>query len=165
MICLDLLTIVHYCNCTTWYQVTSAWLVKEDTYVRLINCRAHLFRTSASSFNSQYLLLFLKIIYNDIYFINKGGKIETQKNIGNKWVKILRKIRAKQKYKQKKSQHIRESFGIQPINEWMERIWREWDEHVSRMVAERLVKISRENIPAWKSPRRLRRRWSDLIPF
>ena len=32
----------------------------EDTYVRLINCRLHLFRSSASSFSSQYLLLFLK---------------------------------------------------------------------------------------------------------
>ena len=32
----------------------------EDTYVQLINCRLHLFRSSASSFSSQYLLLFLK---------------------------------------------------------------------------------------------------------
>ena len=32
----------------------------EDTYVRLIKCRLHLFRSSASSFSSQYLLLFLK---------------------------------------------------------------------------------------------------------
>ena len=31
----------------------------EDTYVRLINCRFHLLRSSASSFSSQYLL-FLK---------------------------------------------------------------------------------------------------------
>ena len=27
MICLDLLTTVHYCNCMTWYHVISAWLV------------------------------------------------------------------------------------------------------------------------------------------
>ena len=33
----------------------------EDSYVRLINCRLHLFRSSASSFSSQYLLLFLKL--------------------------------------------------------------------------------------------------------
>ena len=32
----------------------------EDTYVRLINCRLHIFLSSASSFSSQYLLLFLK---------------------------------------------------------------------------------------------------------
>ena len=32
----------------------------EDTNVRLINCRLHLFRSSAYSFSSQNLLLFLK---------------------------------------------------------------------------------------------------------
>ena len=32
----------------------------EDTYVQLINCRHHLFRSSASSFSAQYILLFLK---------------------------------------------------------------------------------------------------------
>ena len=32
----------------------------EGTYVQLINCRLHPFRSSASSFSSQYLLLFLK---------------------------------------------------------------------------------------------------------
>ena len=32
----------------------------EDTYVRFINCRLQLFRSSAYSFSSQYLLLFLK---------------------------------------------------------------------------------------------------------
>ena len=46
-----------------------------------------------------------------------------------------------------RSQQIRESCCIQCINEWVERR-REWDEHVTRMDAERLVKISRDNIPA-----------------
>ena len=45
------------------------------------------------------------------------------------------------------SQQIREFCGIQAINEWVERRT-EWDEHVTRMDAERLVKISRDNIPA-----------------
>ena len=40
-----------------------------------------------------------------------------------------------------------------------------WDGHVTRMDAERLVKISRDNIPAGRtSPGRPTRRWSDLIP-
>jgi len=48
--------------------------------------------------------------------------------------------------------------------EWVERR-REWDEHVTRVNAERLVKISRYNIPAGRrSPGRPKRRWSDLIP-
>ena len=32
------------------------------------------------------------------------------------------------------------------------------------MDVEKLVKISRDNIPAGKSPGRPKRRWSDLIP-
>ena len=54
-----------------------------------------------------------------------------------------------------RSQQIRQFCCIQSINEWVERR-REWGEHVTRMDAERLVKISRDNIPAG-------RRWSDLI--
>ena len=46
----------------------------------------------------------------------------------------------------------------------MERIRREWDEHVTKIDDRRLVKISRGNIPAGRrSPGRLKRRWSDLI--
>ena len=29
MICLDLLTTVHYCNCMTWYHVIRAWQINE----------------------------------------------------------------------------------------------------------------------------------------
>ena len=42
---------------------------------------------------------------------------------------------------------------------------REWDEHVTRMDAERLVKILRDNIgiPAGRSLECPKRRWGDLI--
>ena len=46
---------------------------------------------------------------------------------------------------------IKKSCGIQPIYEWLEiirRKRREWNEHVTRTDAERLVKISGENILA-----------------
>ena len=39
------------------------------------------------------------------------------------------------------------SCGIQPIIEWVERR-KKWDKHVKRIDAERLVKISSENMPA-----------------
>ena len=53
-----------------------------------------------------------------------------------------------------RSQQIRESCGIQAIIEWVERR-REWDQNVTGMDAERLVKILRDNIPTGKrSPRR-----------
>ena len=53
----------------------------------------------------------------------------------------------KQKVDRIRSQQIREFWGIQPFNKWVGRRRREWDEHVTRMDAERLVKISREGIP------------------
>ena len=45
----------------------------------------------------------------------------------------------------------------------MERTRREWDKQVTRMDAQRLVKISKDNIPAGRSPGCPKRRWSDLI--
>ena len=46
----------HHLN-AAYYQIQG---LMEDSYVQLINCCLHLFRSWASSFNSQYLLLFLK---------------------------------------------------------------------------------------------------------
>ena len=58
-----------------------------------------------------------------------------------------------------RSQYIRESCGIQPINESVERIRRrKRGEHAIRMDAERLVKISRDNTPACRrSPEDIRK--------
>ena len=63
------------------------------------------------------------------------------------------------------SQQIIEACGIELINEWVERRRRrEWDEHETKVDAETLVKLLRDNIPAgMKSPGCLKRRWSDLI--
>ena len=46
----------------------------EDTYVRSINGLLHLFRSLASSFSSQYLLLFLKSLA-EVGDFKIGGKI------------------------------------------------------------------------------------------
>ena len=63
-------------------------------------------------------------------------------------MRVLRKIVGKTKIDRIRRQQIRESCGIQPVSEWVERRRREWDEHVTKMDAERLVKTSRNNIPA-----------------
>ena len=60
--------------------------------------------------------------------------------------------------------HKLENPTVSNSNEWVERRRREWDEHVIKMDAERLVKISRDNIPAGIISGRPKRRWSDLIP-
>ena len=54
-------------------------------------------------------------------------------------IKIIRKIVEKIKINRIINQQIRESYGNQPI-EWVARR-REWNEHVIRIDAERLVKI------------------------
>ena len=59
-------------------------------------------------------------------------------------MKVLRKLVGKTKIDRIRSQQIREFSCIQPINEWVERRRREWDEQVTRMDSERLVKISRD---------------------
>ena len=56
-------------------------------------------------------------------------------------MKVLRKIVGKTKIDRIRSQQIRESCSIQTINEWVERRRREWDQHVTRMDAEIVVKI------------------------
>ena len=54
---------------------------------------------------------------------------------------LLREIVGTTKIDRIRSQQIRESCGTRPNNEWVERIRRrEWDEHVTRMDVERLVR-------------------------
>jgi hypothetical protein len=55
-------------------------------------------------------------------------------------------------------------LGIQPINEWVERRAKEGDKHVKRMNAERLIKISRDNLPVIGRSGHTKGRWGDLIP-
>ena len=80
-------------------------------------------------------------------------------------MKLLIKIVCKTKIDRIRRQQIRESCGIQHINKWMKRRRRrEWDQHVTRMYAKRLVNISRDNIAVGRRfSRRPKRRWSGLI--
>ena len=79
-------------------------------------------------------------------------------------MKVLRKTVSLTKTGRIRSQQIRESCGIQPINEWVERRKREWGQHVTRMDPERLVKITRDNISAGRgSPGCPKIRCSELI--
>ena len=68
-------------------------------------------------------------------------------------MKVLRKIVGNIKIESIRSQ---ESCGIEPINEWVKRRRRrrrrEQDERAARMDTERLVKFSRDNIPAGCGP-------------
>ena len=63
-------------------------------------------------------------------------------------IKSQRKIVGKTKIDIIRIQEIRESCGIQTMNEWVERRGRELDQYVTRMDAERFVRISRNNVPS-----------------
>ena len=80
-------------------------------------------------------------------------------------MKLQRKMVGKTKIDRIRSQQIGKSYDIQPINEWEEKRRREWDEHVTRMNTEWLIKISKDNIHAGRrSPGRPKRRWELLNP-
>ena len=79
-------------------------------------------------------------------------------------MKVLRKIVSKTKIDRVRSQQIGDSCDIQTIYEQTGSRRGEWDEHVTRMDAERLVKFSMDIIPAGRSPGRPKRSWGDSIP-
>ena len=83
---------------------------------------------------------------NDICTSNKSSNIKTRHMLKANEMKVPRKMAGKTKIYKIKIQQIRESCGIQPFSEWMERRIREWDEHVTRVDAKRLVNISIDNI-------------------
>ena len=76
-------------------------------------------------------------------------------------MKVLRKIVGKTQIDKIRSKQIREPCGIETIIEWVE-IRRQWDGYETRMDAERLVKILRDNnTPTGiRSPGQPKRRWS-----
>ena len=83
----------------------------------------------------------------DIRTRNKGKNIKkTKQMLEANEMKVLRKIVGKTKIDRIRSQQIRESCGIQPISEWVKIRIRNWDDYVTRLDVERLVKISRDNV-------------------
>ena len=52
---------------------------------------------------------------------------ETRQILGGNEMKVLKKIVGKTKIERIRCQQIRESCGIQPINEWVERRRRDWE--------------------------------------
>ena len=86
---------------------------------------------------------------HDICPRNKNESIKYQINIGSKYGEIIEENIWKN-INRIRSQQIREFSVIQPRKRR-----REWEEDVTRMNAERLVKISRHNIPSRTSERKM----------
>ena len=55
---------------------------------------------------------------------------------------------------------IREECNIQAIGDWVIKRRQEWNNHISRMGEERMVKIARDALPKGRrSPGRPKKRW------
>ena len=55
--------------------------------------------------------------------------------------------------------------GIDKINDWVLGRKKKWNEHIDRMTEERIVKITKDKLPAGhRSTRRSRKRWRDKLP-
>jgi hypothetical protein len=79
-------------------------------------------------------------------------------------MKTLRRITNKTKRDRMRNDRIRESCEIQNITSWVQRRITEWNEHISRMADDRLVKEVRDGIPEEKRNRgRPMKRWRDVL--
>ena len=64
-----------------------------------------------------------------------------------------------------RSDNIRQTCGIDKINDWILDRKKKWNEHIDRMTEERIVKITRDKLPAGhRSIGRPRKRWRDNLP-
>ncbi|XP_045473979.1 uncharacterized protein LOC123680232 [Harmonia axyridis] len=62
-------------------------------------------------------------------------------------MRVLRRIAGKTLFDREKSENIRRTCGVENINEWVLGRKREWNDHISRMDEERMVRIARDRSP------------------
>jgi hypothetical protein len=62
----------------------------------------------------------------------------------------LRKVVGKTRLDHVRNQDIREQCGIQPIGEWVNKRRKEWNNHISRMTEDSIVRAVRDNSPKGK---------------
>ena len=64
-----------------------------------------------------------------------------------------------------RSDNVRQTCGIDKINDWVLERKKKWNEHIHRMTEERIVKITRDELPGGhRSTVRPRKRWRDNFP-
>ena len=80
-------------------------------------------------------------------------------------MKVLRGIAGKTLLDRETSENIRRTCGIEEdINCWVLKRKKQWNEHISRMKEERIVRIARDKSPTGRrSIGRPRKRWCDNV--
>lgn len=77
-------------------------------------------------------------------------------------MKILRRISGKTLLDRERNENIRQSSGVDNVNDWVLQRKRQWNDHINRMQDSRLVKIVRDKSPdGRRSVGRPRKRWND----
>ncbi|XP_043494653.1 uncharacterized protein LOC122519338 [Polistes fuscatus] len=80
-------------------------------------------------------------------------------------MKIIRRITGKSLWDRQRSEALRRTCQIDNINDWVLGRKIQWNDHITRMTGDRIVKIARDRSPLGKrSPGRPRKRWADDIP-
>lgn len=79
-------------------------------------------------------------------------------------MKTLRKIAGKTLMDRERSENIRSACNVDNINKWIHGRKQDWNDHISRMTDNRIVKIVRDKSPVGKrSVGRPRKRWCDSL--
>jgi hypothetical protein len=74
------------------------------------------------------------------------------------------KITGKRRLGRVRSQDIRQQCEIQRIGEWVKKRRQEWNNHISKITPDRIVRIVRDNFPKGKGgPGRPRNRWNESL--
>ena len=64
-----------------------------------------------------------------------------------------------------RSDNIRQTCGIDKVNDWVLERKKKWNEHIDRMTEERIVKITRDKLPAGHMSTGMpRKRCRDNLP-
>jgi hypothetical protein len=85
-------------------------------------------------------------------------KIKEQTQVAE--MKVLRKIIGKTRRGSISNENIRQTCNIQNIAKWITRRRHEWNEHITRMSPQRIVRQVRENHPRTRrSVGRPKKRW------
>ena len=88
---------------------------------------------------------------------------KTKRVLETNEMSILRKIVHKSRRDKIRNEDIRKELNVQAINDWVDRRRFEWNQHISRMTSNRIVRVARDNLPVdgRRSPGRPKKRWKD----
>lgn len=81
-------------------------------------------------------------------------------------MKIVRRIAGRTLLDRERSEDIRRACHIENVNEWVLGRKTEWNDHITRMAEDRLVRVARDKSPSGRrSIGRPRKRWCDGLPL